>query len=40
MAKKIYENKKTKNRLTIVQEKIDAGQMAQYAEEGLYHTPF
>jgi len=40
MAKKIYENKKTKNRPTIVQEKIDAGQMAQYAEEGLYHTPF
>ena len=42
MAKKIYENRKTsspENNPPTTQQKIDAGQTPQFAENGLYHSP-
>jgi hypothetical protein len=42
MTTKIYDNKKTANAAsnpTTVQQKIDAGQAPQFAENGLFHSP-
>ena len=38
MATKIYDNQNNKDKTLTAQQRIDAGQMPQYAENGLFHS--
>ena len=39
MATKIYDNQNKKDKTLTAQQRVDAGQIPQYAENGIFHTP-